>query len=173
MSRVVKKVTPVLGGFKSSNYCTERQWATSDDGTRVPISLVYHKNTPLDGTAPCLLYGCACPFPTSLSSYLLVCILFDPFFSVLPHACATLTSASSVLSGAVAPGLLPSPDLFTSFVPSISRLPAPQTLSGKARRDSKVQVGACWCVREVRGSSLAVACLAAGLCLKSSLPQCS
>jgi len=30
-----------LGGFDAANYRTERLWATAEDGTRVPISLVY------------------------------------------------------------------------------------------------------------------------------------
>ena len=51
------KETPVLGGFDKSEYATERIWATARDGVKVPISLVYHKNTKLDGSAPCLLYA--------------------------------------------------------------------------------------------------------------------
>lgn len=33
--RAIKKVQPVLGGFDSSNYTTERLWATAEDGTKV------------------------------------------------------------------------------------------------------------------------------------------
>lgn len=40
-SRSVKKVQPVLGGFDKEQYVTERKWATSHDGTMVPISIVY------------------------------------------------------------------------------------------------------------------------------------
>lgn len=48
----------VLGGFDASNYVTERQWATALDGTQVPISIVYKKNSvKLDGSDPLLLYG--------------------------------------------------------------------------------------------------------------------
>ena len=32
-------------------------WAVANDGARVPISVVRRRSTPLDGTAPCLLYG--------------------------------------------------------------------------------------------------------------------
>ena len=38
-------------------YVAERRWATAEDGTRVPVDLVHHVDTPLDGTAACLLYG--------------------------------------------------------------------------------------------------------------------
>ncbi len=48
---------PEHGPFDSSDYVSERLWARSDDGTEIPISVVRHKDTPVDGTAPCLLYG--------------------------------------------------------------------------------------------------------------------
>jgi oligopeptidase B len=54
---VVRKQQPVLGGYDPEAYATERLWATAPDGTRVPMSVVYRHDTPLDGTAPCLLYG--------------------------------------------------------------------------------------------------------------------
>jgi oligopeptidase B len=34
------KQTPALGGYDSARYHSERFWATADDGTRVPISLI-------------------------------------------------------------------------------------------------------------------------------------
>jgi prolyl oligopeptidase len=36
---------------------TRREWAVSKDGTRVPITIVLRRGTPLDGTAPCLATG--------------------------------------------------------------------------------------------------------------------
>lgn len=56
------KVTPVLdhptrGEYRAEDYIEERQWATATDGTRVPLSIVRHRDTPVDGTAPCLLWG--------------------------------------------------------------------------------------------------------------------
>lgn len=53
--RVVRKVTPVLGGYDPSDYVSERLWATSSDGTRVPISMVAHRDRIAPG--PVLLYG--------------------------------------------------------------------------------------------------------------------
>src|ERR1017187_5578568 len=38
-------------------YEQHRLWATAQDGTAVPISLVCRKGTPRDGSAPFLLYG--------------------------------------------------------------------------------------------------------------------
>ena len=44
-------------GVDLAAYVCEREWATAPDGTRVPVVLVRHRDTPLDGTAPCVLYG--------------------------------------------------------------------------------------------------------------------
>jgi oligopeptidase B len=53
------KRQPVLGDFDPDRYRTERRWAEADDGTRVPLSLVFRPDL-VDGAAggaPCLLYG--------------------------------------------------------------------------------------------------------------------
>lgn len=55
--RVLRKQEAVLGGFKSSNYKTERLWATARDGERVPVSIVYRKGFKQDGTAPLYQYA--------------------------------------------------------------------------------------------------------------------
>ena len=56
--RVLRKRLPVLGDFDPAQYTSERQWAEADDGTLVPISLVWRPDrVPRDGPAPCLLYG--------------------------------------------------------------------------------------------------------------------
>jgi len=44
-------------GVDLDDYCAERHWATSHDGTLVPVDIVRHRGTPLDGTAPLCLYG--------------------------------------------------------------------------------------------------------------------
>ena len=51
------KETEVPGGFDKSNYKSERLFATATDGTKIPLSVVYRKETRLDGSAPLLLYG--------------------------------------------------------------------------------------------------------------------
>jgi oligopeptidase B len=51
------KETPILGGFNKADYVSERVYATAKDGTKVPVSLVYKKDTKKDGSAPLLLYG--------------------------------------------------------------------------------------------------------------------
>ncbi len=55
--RSLRKQQPVLGGYDSSQYVSERLHATAPDGTRVPLSVVYRRDTPRDGSAPLLLYG--------------------------------------------------------------------------------------------------------------------
>lgn len=60
----------VLGGYDPSDYESERLWATAEDGTRVPVSLVYKKGTPRDGSAAMLLVGYGAygyPYPTGFS----------------------------------------------------------------------------------------------------------
>jgi oligopeptidase B len=42
--------------FNSDNYESQRVWATANDGTKIPVSLVYKKGTTLS-KAPLLLYG--------------------------------------------------------------------------------------------------------------------
>ena len=48
---------PGRGAYRPQDYEQHREWATADDGTRVPISLVCRKGLPRDGSAPFLLYG--------------------------------------------------------------------------------------------------------------------
>jgi oligopeptidase B len=56
------KRTPVLddptyGPYDPDRYVQERAWATAEDGTRVPLSIVRRADVALDGQAPALLYG--------------------------------------------------------------------------------------------------------------------
>lgn len=44
-------------GYDPGEYRTERITVPARDGTAIPVTLAYHARTPLDGTAPCLLYG--------------------------------------------------------------------------------------------------------------------
>lgn len=43
--------------FDSSLYETARTWATADDGTKIPVSLLYKKGVKQDGTAPLYQYA--------------------------------------------------------------------------------------------------------------------
>lgn len=54
----IKKEQQVLGGkFNKNNYQSKRLWARANDGTKIPISLVYHKSTKISKNTPLLLYG--------------------------------------------------------------------------------------------------------------------
>jgi oligopeptidase B len=54
----IKKQQEVRGGYNSALYTSERIFAQAEDGTMVPISLVYKDSLFLhDGTNPLLLYG--------------------------------------------------------------------------------------------------------------------
>lgn len=51
------KAQRILGDFDSANYRTKRMVISARDGVEVPVSLAFHKNTPLDGTSPALIYA--------------------------------------------------------------------------------------------------------------------
>ena len=52
-----RKVQEVPSGYDASAYATVRAMAPARDGVRVPVSIVYRKGTPKDGSAPLYLYG--------------------------------------------------------------------------------------------------------------------
>jgi oligopeptidase B len=56
-ARVLRKTQEVPSGHNISDYVTRRIEAPAADGETVPISILYHKDTPLDGSAPLFLYG--------------------------------------------------------------------------------------------------------------------
>ena len=55
--RTLRKRQEVPSGHDPQNYITKRIGAPASDDETVPISLLYHKDTPLDGSAPVFLYG--------------------------------------------------------------------------------------------------------------------
>ena len=55
--RELLKQQEVVGDFSSNDYKSERFMVPARDGAKVPVSIVYHKDTKIDGNAPCLLYG--------------------------------------------------------------------------------------------------------------------
>ncbi|MFK7912315.1 MAG: S9 family peptidase [Pseudomonadales bacterium] len=54
---VTRKVTQIPSGYSQDNYRTERLELTVRDGVSVPVSLVYHKDSPPSSTRPLYLYG--------------------------------------------------------------------------------------------------------------------
>ncbi len=67
--RTVLKQTEVLGDFDPDLYETSREWAIADDGTRIPLSLVWKKDRP------------AGPGPALISAYGAYEVSLDPGFS--------------------------------------------------------------------------------------------
>lgn len=55
--RELLKEQQIPSGHNSGDYITRRITATSHDGAEVPVTLLHHRDTPVDGSAPCLLYG--------------------------------------------------------------------------------------------------------------------
>ncbi|MFQ6092166.1 MAG: S9 family peptidase [bacterium] len=55
--KTLLKRQEVVGEFDPNDYHSERHYATADDGTKIPISLVYKKGLAKNGKNPLLLYG--------------------------------------------------------------------------------------------------------------------
>jgi len=55
--RTLLKREPVLGDFDPARYSSEFLWVPARDGERIPVSVVYRKDTPRDGSAPTFLYA--------------------------------------------------------------------------------------------------------------------
>jgi len=79
----VLKRQPVLGGYASGGYAEKRDWAIADDGTRIPISLVWKKGLvpSLDG-AESAEGAAAEPSPLELYGYGSYEASMDPGFSI-------------------------------------------------------------------------------------------
>lgn len=55
--RTLLKQQEVVGGYRPTDYETERLWATAEDGTQIPMSIVYKKGIRKDGENFLMLYG--------------------------------------------------------------------------------------------------------------------
>jgi oligopeptidase B len=55
--RTLRKRQEVPSGHNPGDYVTRRLLALAEDGERVPVTLLYKKTTPIDGSAPLFLYG--------------------------------------------------------------------------------------------------------------------
>ncbi|GJO50833.1 Protease 2 [Mycobacterium marinum] len=53
--RALLREQPVLGGYRREDYVERRDWAHAEDGTRIPISIVYRGGIQLP--APAMIYG--------------------------------------------------------------------------------------------------------------------
>jgi oligopeptidase B len=56
-TRILRKQQEVPSGHDPSDYVVERIDAPADDGALIPITLLRRRTTPVDGSAPVLLYG--------------------------------------------------------------------------------------------------------------------
>ena len=68
--RTLRKTQDVPSGHNPADYVTRRVFAPAKDGALVPVSILYHRTTPLDGSAPLFLYGYGSygiPIPASFS----------------------------------------------------------------------------------------------------------
>ncbi len=56
-TRVLRKTKMVPSGHNAELYVVESLIAVADDGAEIPVTILRLKDTPLDGSAPVLLYG--------------------------------------------------------------------------------------------------------------------
>ena len=56
-ARTLLKQRPVLGGYDSARYASELTYAPAEDGTQVPVSMVYRRELRVNGPQPMLLTG--------------------------------------------------------------------------------------------------------------------
>ncbi|MBV9996075.1 MAG: S9 family peptidase [Caulobacteraceae bacterium] len=56
-SRTLRKVQEIPSGHDASRYETRRLYARAPDGAEIPVTVLMLKGTPLDGSAPLVLYG--------------------------------------------------------------------------------------------------------------------
>jgi oligopeptidase B len=56
-ARQLRKRQEVPSGHDPADYVTRRIFAEAHDGERVPISIIHHRNSKIDGSSPLLLYG--------------------------------------------------------------------------------------------------------------------
>lgn len=54
---ILKEQEVLNVNFKKENYISKRLWANASDGTKIPISLVHHKDTKINSNTPLLQYA--------------------------------------------------------------------------------------------------------------------
>jgi oligopeptidase B len=54
---LLRKESPVLGGYAPGDYVATREWAEAEDGTRIPLSVLRHASVKQDSTAAGMVYG--------------------------------------------------------------------------------------------------------------------
>ena len=55
--KILKEQKVLSVSFKKENYISKRLWATASDDTKIPISLVYHKDTKISSNTPLIQYA--------------------------------------------------------------------------------------------------------------------
>ncbi len=140
------KQQPVLGGYDPADYQQQRLWATAQDGTQIPISLVARRDAEPDGSHPGLLYG--------YGSYE---ISVDPHFSIsrlsyldrgVVHAVAHVRGGGEMGRGWYEEGRMEhKTNTFTDFVACADHLVetgwvAPDRLAAEGRSAGGLLMGA-------------------------------
>ena len=82
-----RKVQEIPSGYDASEFVTNRELAMARDGVQVPVSIVRHKDTPVDGSAPLFMfaYGAYGSGITPYFSSARLSLLDRGFIFAIPH----------------------------------------------------------------------------------------
>ncbi|KAF8495236.1 prolyl oligopeptidase [Russula emetica] len=84
--------TKVAGLAGRGGILTDQVWYQSKDGTKIPMFLVHHKDTPLDGSAPAIQYGYG-GFSISIGPF------FSPSILTAMHAYGFVLAVPNIRGG--------------------------------------------------------------------------
>lgn len=96
--KVWKQAVPV--GWVPQDFITVQKWASSKDGTRIPIFITHHKDAVLDGSNPTVLYaygGCHFFLPTLSPVRMAPAPSFSCIFESRSFCCASCLEAVFIL----------------------------------------------------------------------------
>ena len=137
--RVLLKTQEVPSGHNADDYVTRRLMAPAPDGELVPISLLYHRDTPLDGSAPCLLYGYGSYGITIPASFNTNCLsLVDRgFVYAIAHVRGGKDKGYAWYEDGKRAAKKPTPSPTSSPAPTISSPSATRRMTGSSRKAAR------------------------------------
>ena len=147
--RSLRKQTPTPG-VDLDAYVSERSWASAADGVAIPVDVVRHRDTALDGTAACVVYGYGA-YEHSLAPWFSVArlsLLDRGVVFALVHSAAAgssagrgISTASCSTSATRSPTRLP--PATTSWLPASPTVPASPSAEGAPAASSSGPASRC------------------------------
>ena len=129
-SRTLLKTQEVPSGHDASKYVVERIDAVAEDGAKIPVMVLRLKSTPMDGSAPALLYGYGsygATIPDSFSTNVLPLVDRGVVYAIAHIRGGAAKGRSWYLDGKLANKM----NTFTDFAASADALIAEKYTSAK------------------------------------------